>query len=367
MGEDLITHLGQEYYEERPVVPVLVVEPWSDARWDAYVASHPRATVYHTSAWVRIVCEIGRYPALCLLHERDGRTTGVMPVVAIDSRLTGKRISTLAFSDACFALADDAEAARALVDEARAMRTRRGAAFYDALAARGTDVAPEAFARSAHFSNYVISLAGDAEAVRKTFSRTAVRQTISKGERLGVVVRAGDARDLDAFYALYVMNRRRHGIPPQPRSLFTRILERMADSPRAILYLAEHESKAIAGLIVVRFNGVTYAKYEGVDDTRRDLVPLYPLFWKTIEDAVLAGDRWYDFGRTAADNPGLNEFKQRWGTTRVELPYYFDPPREGVSVVRSDSLKYRLFTAAFRRMPQALSVRIGERIFRHFG
>jgi hypothetical protein len=38
-----------------------------------------------------------------------------------------------------------------------------------------------------------------------------------------------------------------------------------------------------------------------------------------------------------------------------------------MSVVRSDSLKYRLFTGAFRRMPPALSIKLGERIFRHFG
>ena len=49
------------------------------------------------------------------------------------------------------------------------------------------------------------------------------------------------------------------------------------------------------------------------------------------------------------------------------MPYYFDPPGEGVSVVKSDSLKYRIFTGAFRRMPPALAVKIGERIFRHFG
>jgi len=55
------------------------------------------------------------------------------------------------------------------------------------------------------------------------------------------------------------------------------------------------------------------------------------------------------------------------GTTRVELPYYFDPPAEGLSVVRSDSLKYRLFTTAFRRMPEAWSIAIDRRIFRHFG
>lgn len=352
-------------------MPPFVVEPWMDARWDAYVASHPRATVYHTSAWIRLVCEIGRYPSLCLLHERDGGVTGVLPLVAVDSALTGKRISTLPFSDSCFALADDEETAASLLEEARSIRARRGASFYEMRGAPalrdGSAAAFSGFARSSHFSNYVIPLAGDTEAVRKTFARTSVRQTITKGERLGVVVRVGSAHDLDAFYDLYVKNRRRHGIPPQPKSLFARILERMNDAPRAQLYLAEHEGKAYAGLIVIRYNGVTYAKYEGVDETRRDLVPLYPLFWKTIEDAINAGDRGYDFGRTAADNPGLNEFKQRWGTTQVELPYYFDPPREGVSVVRSDSLKYRLFTTAFRRMPESWSVRIGERIFRHFG
>jgi hypothetical protein len=293
-------------------------------------------------------------------------------LVAVESWLTGRRISTLPFSDTCSALADDEDSAGSLLEHARALRVQRRAAFYEMRGAPalrdGSAAALHGFSRSSHFSNYVIPLGGDAEAIRMTFSRTAVRQTISKGERLGVTVRVGDARDLDAFYTLYVRNRRRHGIPPQPQSLFARILERMDNAPRALLYLAEHESKPVAGLIVVRYQGVTYAKYEGVDETRRELVALYPLFWKTIEDAVLAGDRSYDFGRTAADNPGLNQFKQRWGTTQIELPYYFDPAHQSAaSVIRSDSLKYRLFTTAFRRMPESWSIQIGRRIFRHFG
>ncbi len=352
-------------------MPIVIVEPWKDARWDAYVASHPRATVYHTADWIRIVCDIGRYPSLCLLHEQDDRVTGVMPVAAVDSMLTGRRLVTLPFSDAGFALADDTATAGALLDRARALRAERRAGFHEMRglpALRdGSDAPAPDYARRGHFYNFIIPLSGDAEAVRMTFARTAVRQTISKGIKLGVTVRLGGAGDLDAFYALYVRNRIRHGIPPQPRKLFAAILERPGANTQAMLYLAEHEGRAVAALIMLRHHGVTYAKYEGVDETRRDLVALYPLFWKTIEDAVHAGDRIYDFGRTAADNKGLCEFKQRWGTTQTEMPYYFDPPREGVSVVRSDSLKYRLFTGAFRRMPPALAVRAGERIFRHFG
>lgn len=352
-------------------MPIVIVDPWKDARWDAYVASHPRATVYHTGGWIRIVCETGSYPSLCLLHEHEGRVTGVMPLAAVDSPLTGRRISTLPFSDVCFALADDAATASALLDHAKAIRLDRRAKFHEMRglpALRdGSGMEASGYARSGHFYNFVIPLAGDPEAVRMTFSRTGVRQTITKGIKLGVTVRMGEARDLDAFYTLYVRNRLRHGIPPQPKRLFSAILERPGANTRAMLYLAEHEGRAVAALIMLRHNGATYAKYEGVDETRRDLAALYPLFWKTIEDAVQAGDHTYDFGRTAADNPGLCEFKKRWGTTQTDMPYYFDPPGEGVSVVRSDSLKYRLFTGAFRRMPPALAVRLGERIFRHFG
>jgi hypothetical protein len=48
------------------------------------------------------------------------------------------------------------------------------------------------------------------------------------------------------------------------------------------------------------------------------------------------------------------------------MPYYFDPRRRHERRA-SDSLKYRVFTCAFRRMSPALAVRLGERIFRHFG
>jgi hypothetical protein len=352
-------------------VSITVVDPWQDARWDAYVASHPRATVYHTAGWIRIVCATGRYPSLCLLHEENGRVTGVMPMAAVDSAITGRRISTLPFSDMCFPLAEDGTAAAALLDLARTLRSERRAAFHEMRglpALRdGSDVDAPGYGHSGHFYNFLIPLSDDPEKVRMTFSRTGVRQVIPKSIKLGVTVRLGDARDLDAFYTLYVRNRLRHGIPPQPRKLFASILENPGAGAKAMLYLAEHEGAAVAALIMLRYNGVTYAKYEGVDETRRNLQALYPLFWKTIEDAVLAGDRVYDFGRTAGDNTGLCQFKLKWGTTQTDMPYYFAPPGEGVSVVKSDSLKYRVFTGAFRRMPPALAVKIGERIFRHFG
>jgi CelD/BcsL family acetyltransferase involved in cellulose biosynthesis len=357
------------------------VVPWECDEWDPYVAGHPAATLYHTSRWCQIVAETGRYLPRFLLARDGKRVTGVLPALEVRSRLTGNRLVSLPFSDVSYPIADEAPSAEALIDTAVAHREQRRLKFFemrglpavrrpDASAGGGNDfdLQRRGFQPQGHFFGYKVPLSPDADAVRMTFSRKSIRQTISKSHKLGVTVRRGESDgDLREFYRLYTLNRKRHGIPPQPFALFSRMLAHLTHEPEARLYIADFEGTCAAALIVIRYRGVSYAKYEGVDEAFRHVFPVNAVFWQTIHDACDAGDHTYDFGRTAADNRGLNEFKSRWGTNRVELPYYFHPPGEGLSVVKSDSMKYRLFTGFFRRLPVELSVRLGERIFRHFG
>jgi CelD/BcsL family acetyltransferase involved in cellulose biosynthesis len=348
--------------------------PWENPAWDEYVAGHPGGTVYHTSAWIRVIASAGGYTPLCLAARDGASLAGVFPLVKIVSPLTGKRLVSLPFSDTCFPLADDESTASRLLESAKGLLKDHRLTFIEVRGApalkSGGEGNPESlgFTRQGHFKNYVLPLSVDTAAIKKTFNKTSVRQTINKSFRLGVTVRTGEGeRDLDEFYRLYLLNRKRHGIPPQPRELFSELLRSMTGSPGAVNYIAEHEGIGIAALIVLRYKGVTYAKYEGVDDAYRDVLPVYGLLWKAIEDAALAGDSIYDFGRTALDNPGLNAFKSRWGTTEEELPYFFHPPREGLSVVKSSSLKYRLFTGTVRRLPLPVGRWLGKKLFRHFG
>jgi len=341
--------------------------------WDDYVDRHPGGGVYHTSAWIRTVCEAGAYTPVCIAVQDSGVITGVLPAVAIESRLTGRRLTSLPFSDKCGVLADTEDVAGMIVAEAATQREQRRLGFHEMrdvprLADGSGGTVDDRYARHLHFYNYIIPLSSDPDSVRATFSRKSVRQTINKGLRLGVTVRRGvGADDLRRFYHLYALNRQRHGIPPQPMSLFETLLGRLRESPQALLYLAEAEGRSVAALIVIRYGGISYAKYEGIDEGARHLQPIYPLFWESIRDACTNGDRLYDFGRTASDNNGLMDFKGRWGTEQVPLPYYTAPPGNTLSTVGSDSLKYRLFTGTFRRLPIGVSAWIGARIFRHFG
>jgi CelD/BcsL family acetyltransferase involved in cellulose biosynthesis len=356
-------------------VSVQIVSPWETPEWNDYVSSHPGATMYHTADWCRIVSEIGRYRPACLMSRDGGRVSGVLPVVEIRSRLTGNRMTALPFSDECSLLCDDEAAAHELLAGAAALRDERGLGFFEMRgepSLRGGSgvgvLEAEGYSRTTHFVHHRIPLSDDTEAVFRTFKKKSVRQVINKGFRLGVTVRRGEGEaDLREFYRLYVLNRRGHGIPPQPLRLFSLLFERLRDEPSTALYLAHHEGTAVASLITVRYRGVTVGKYEGIDHAYRHVMPVYPLLWKSIEESALLGDRYYDMGRTAMDNPGLDSFKNHWGTERSELPYFLYPAGDAVSVVKNNSLKYRLFTGVFRRLPPGLTVALGSRFFRHFG
>jgi hypothetical protein len=300
----------------------------------------------------------------------------------IRSSLTGNRMGSLPFSDECYPIADSPECAEDLLNQAVRLSKERGLDFLEVRGAPALsgEVSDPAFSRLTdlperlgfscqnHFSKFVLPLAEDTDAVRRALQRKSVRQMISKSLRLGVTVRRGEGiRDLREFYRLYCLMRRRHGIPPQPPRLFERVFAALSGSPLALLYLAEFEQKNIGALIVLHYHGTAHLKYEGVDHAYRDRLPVYSLFWRSIEEAAEAGLDYCDLGRTASDNTGLASFKSHWGTERVELPYYSCPPAEGISVVKSASLKYRLFTGFFKRLPTSVTAYLGARLFRHFG
>ncbi len=334
--------------------------------------------VYHSSSWCKLVRDAGGYEPYCLMIRNAEGIRGVMPLLLIRSRLTGSRMVCLPFSDVCYPLADSNDTARMLVEKALDLSREEQTSYLEirgapAVPGSGTGAAsPECFkdlefSATHHFNNYIIPLSKNTEAIRKALHR-GQRQQINKSYRVGVQARIGKGEnDIREFYRLYLLNRRRFGIPPQPRKFFSELLDRLTENPKSLLYIAEYQARTAAAIIALRYKGVCYGKYGAAEMAFRSAFPLHALLWKLIEDAALDGEVAFDFGRTATDNEGLNAFKSRWGTWCEALPYYFHPPKEGLSVVKSDSLKYKLFTGVVRRLPLTIHERLGSRMFRHFG
>jgi hypothetical protein len=72
----------------------------------------------------------------------------------------------------------------------------------------------------------------------------------------------------------------------------------------------------------------------------------------------------FDLGRSDLDNPGLIEFKDRWGTRRADLHYLRYPMlgRRKAAAAPWMRLARQLVTL----VPDPLVVTAGKRLYRHF-
>ena len=82
------------------------IDPLRDDAYAELVASAPAAEIFHDPLWLELLRdEYGYEVGACAV--RDGeRIVAAIPFAKIASRLTGKRLVALPFSDHCPALAE---------------------------------------------------------------------------------------------------------------------------------------------------------------------------------------------------------------------------------------------------------------------
>ena len=146
---------------------------------------------------------------MCYSGGRNRR--GWLPVAEVRSRLTGRRLVALPFSDACGPLATRDARDASLAALADALDTKRRDRGID-LEVRGrVDGISETYA-GRQYLQHLLPLSRDVAAVGAGFSKSHVR-SIKRAERLGVAVELRkDTRALENFFAMHVRTRRRQGV-----------------------------------------------------------------------------------------------------------------------------------------------------------
>ena len=91
----------------------------NDARaWEEFVARHPGTHFFHRFGWKRVVERSLGHAAFYRCAWRNGRLTGILPLILVKSRLFGTALISTGFGTAGGIAADDADSARALADDA---------------------------------------------------------------------------------------------------------------------------------------------------------------------------------------------------------------------------------------------------------
>lgn len=345
-------------------MPLYRINPLSDERWLPLLAAHPGASTFYQPGWLKTLTDTYGYKPFALTSTPAGKPLedGVA-FCEIDSWITGRRLVSLPFTDHGEPILS-ADGRLMLADWLRS-ESRHGGWKYIEMRPLTWQTSPVEDGReSQSFWLHTLKTSGSLDDVFRAFDKDSVQRRIRRAEREKIAVEKGCSQEqVNDFYRLLIGTRKRHHLPPQPRSWFTNLFKNMTG--QAELRIARKDGIAIGAIVSLHTGTNVIYKYGCSDEQYHRLAPMPWLFWNLIMDANAAGAESLDFGRTDLDNAGLIRFKDQFGTVRTKLTYY----RFANKTVRkpapssSGALTGRLFSL----VPDRISCKVGEILYRHMG
>jgi hypothetical protein len=295
------------------------VDPLADSRWGAFVARAPGAGVFHHRAWLLLLRRTYGYPmTACCLVDAAGTIRAGAPLAIVGGAARRPRLACLPFAASCPpvpAPEQDPVLARALalaLDElGRAMRMPAEV--------RGAVAPLEAARVSSRWYTHQIPLAPDAQRVLDGAPQAAeILRAARSSARAGLAVERGtDARALGDFYRVHLAARRRAGSPSPPRR-FVLGLAHLFDRGLGCLLLVRDRGRAVAGAVLLCFNGTVLLQYGASGTGAADAL----LRVEAVRWGCRAGMRTLDLGRTAHGDERARELNLAWGAEERELAYH---------------------------------------------
>jgi hypothetical protein len=341
---------------------ISLLNPIEHPDWDDLLLTADRATFFHTTGWARVLSESYGYTPLYFTIIEKGKLAGLIPVMEIESFLTGKRGVSLPFTDICHPVADTAATFQALMD--RLTEYGHGAGWKYIEFRGGSDFFDDAPHCAEHFV-HILDLHGNEEGLFKSL-RANIRNEIRRAEKVGVAVSLLHTREaLATFYHLHCETRRWHGLPPQPWSFFEKIYEHIIVSRQGFVALAMHQGKPVAGAVYSIFRDCALYKFSASDRRVQHLRANKLVMWEAIRWFCRNGFRSLDFGRTEPENEGLLQFKRGWGAQESRAAYYRLSLRENTFSAERNGI--RSSYPVFKMLPIPVLRLAGRVLYRHVG
>lgn len=354
-------------HTDSPLMTVYSIDPLQDPRWQELVNQHADASVFHSPAWMRALKE-------CYGYEFGALTTAApsapledgLPFCRITSWLTGSRIVSLPFADHCQPLAADMEGSGVLLQAFQKLGAESPWKYTEVRPlqplhdeGKGSDLHSHA-----SYAFHALFLDADADAILHSFHKNQIQQKIKKAGRVGLQIDNGRSEALlDDFYSLLLMTRRRHQLPPQPKSWFQALAKHFGDE--LTVWVARSEGRPIASILTLASSLTVVYKYGCSDPAFHNLGGMQALMWEAIQYAKLRGATLFDFGRSDLDNQGLITYKDQWGTQRTTVTYYRNRVKDQSHATRpfASGVARKLFTT----LPDSCLVAAGRLLYRHMG
>jgi hypothetical protein len=347
---------------------IYTLDPLSDGRWDDLVRNHKNASAFHQRGWLEALARTYGYkPIVFTTSSPSSELRNSILFCYVNSWLTGRRLVSLPFSDHCDTLCESNEEILSLTGQAKAVIERQGLKYVEVrpnYADIGQTAHALGFRPAGNYFLHVIDLKPELEELFQSFHRDSVRRRIKRAERAGLVEKCGSSEDLlKEFYALFVVTRKRHRLPPIPYAWFENLVQCLPNGTQ--IRMAFQEKTPIAAVLTLHFRNTIYYKY-GCSNTRYNRFGAIPwLLWNAISAGKLNGAAQFDMGRTQEGNEGLIAFKNHWVANPKRLVYWRFPFASSFASV--DGWKLNVAKHIFSCMPTKLLTMTGRLVYRHIG
>jgi len=319
--------------------------------WDSFVSEASSTTLAHLYGWRRVIAESYGHNAFYLAAKREGKITGILPLVQVKSRLWGNTLTSMPFQDYGGIVAQDEEVFQFLMERALQLKKEYGARIMD-LRYRNE---PFSSAGQAHGNKVTLALdiAAGAEALWKSFP-PKVRNQVRKAEKSGLSVKSGGTELLEEFFRPFAVNMRDLGSPVHHPRFFEKIFSVFGDNTR--IMLVQEGRQTIGGLIAFFWKNTVTVPWASCYRRHFAKCPNNLLYWETIKYACERGCVFFDFGRSSPDS-GTYHFKLQWGAKPIPLHWeIFTDNDAGIS---SESALLRSASRLWRHIPVKLANFLG--------
>ncbi|PPD35091.1 MAG: peptidoglycan bridge formation protein FemAB [Methylomonas sp.] len=338
---------------------IKVLEPVDYQRWDQFVRESDVATFFHLSAWQQVIQQAFSHKTYYVFTEHEGRISGILPLVHINSLLFGNTLISNAFCVYGGIVASNVEAFEALRNYAQLLARELDV---DCLEMRNRQ---QQHLDWPHKQLYVIfrkELDADHEknmAAIPRKQRAMVRAGIKAG--LSSVVESS----IDRFYQAYSESVRNLGTPVFPKRFFQVLKQVFADDCEILII--EHEGRLVAGVMSFYYKDEVLPYYGGGNDLARDLKGNDFMYWEVMRRAVDRGCKVFDYGRSK-EGTGSYRFKKHWGFEPQPLYYEIDLVNaKQIPEINPLNPKYQIFIAAWKRLPLSVSHIVGPWLAKDLG
>lgn len=347
-----------------PNYSIKIINPTEYHNWDDEILKLDSYSFFHSSEWCKVLSETYKYTPTYFCILKANRLSSIIPAMEVKSRITGKRLVSLPFSDFCEPLFSSIDESEILKDSIFSY-CKKNNFRYAEFRSSETKFPYE----TEHFRTdlrHILDISVDEIELQKHFSenllrniKAAIKEDVSIKER-------NTFEGIQTFYELQCITRKKHGLPPQPKSFFNNIHRFIISCNKGSILFAYHKDRPVASLMFFRIGDKVLYKFGASHTDNLPKGTNHLLMWEAIKIYRSKGFKEFDFGRTETNHEGLRRFKLGFGTDeRIIYSTRYDIQAD--SFIQPESKTTGVHNKIIKRLPISILKLIGETVYKHMG